>query len=256
MRKLLGGAALSLCLVAPAMAADLRMPVKAAPAPVVAAFSWTGCYIGGHVGGLWGRTEWTNPDVPNGGDNAFNQDVDYTKFTGGGHIGCNYQVNSWVVGIEGDASWVDVDKYGIADLGDRDEILRTKFNWYASIRGRLGVAANRHLFYGTGGVAFSRVRNSYENYDDATLTVLDDPISLATRSTGWVAGGGWEYAFTNNWIARAEYLHFHFGRQNVISNSGLQSIRANQLPRRPRRLELQIRRRPGRRPLLSDTRYA
>src|SRR5262245_23218910 len=45
MKNLLGGVALSLCLAAPAMAAD--MPVKARPAPAVAAaYNWSGCYIG------------------------------------------------------------------------------------------------------------------------------------------------------------------------------------------------------------------
>ena len=56
MKKILAGLALSALLAAPALAADLpaRMPVKAAPAPIITVFSWTGCYIGGHVGYAWG----------------------------------------------------------------------------------------------------------------------------------------------------------------------------------------------------------
>jgi outer membrane immunogenic protein len=58
MKTILGGMLLSAVLAAPAMAADLRprpMPVKAAPVPVATLYSWTGCYIGAHVGYAWGR---------------------------------------------------------------------------------------------------------------------------------------------------------------------------------------------------------
>ena len=57
--------ALALISARPGLAADLptRMPVKAAPAPA-RVFSWTGCYVGGHVGWGWGRK--TFADTPNG----------------------------------------------------------------------------------------------------------------------------------------------------------------------------------------------
>jgi outer membrane immunogenic protein len=35
---------------------------------------------------------------------------------------------------------------------------------------------------------------------------------------GWVAGAGAEWKFTRNWLLRAEWLHYDFGRQD---NSGL-----------------------------------
>ena len=56
MRRILLGTAGLMALVSPALAADIRAPVyKAPPPPVVPVWSWTGCYVGGHVGGLWAR---------------------------------------------------------------------------------------------------------------------------------------------------------------------------------------------------------
>ena len=63
MKRLLLATVSALALVSarPALAADLgRMPVKAAPPAPVRVFSWTGCYLGGHVGWGWGRTRLTD----------------------------------------------------------------------------------------------------------------------------------------------------------------------------------------------------
>ena len=204
-------AAISFCVAQGAFAAD--MPVKAPPRPAaVVAYTWTGCYMGGHVGGLWGRTDWSNAA---GNDATFIRE-DTGKFDeiiGGGHIGCNFQFsNNWVIGIEGDASWTDVDQFQLHDIVNLDEIRRTRFDWVATVRGRFGFAWNRAFFYGTGGAAFSQIRMAYENYTDATRTVLEE-VFFATAKTGWVAGAGIEYAFTDNWIARIEYLHYDFDRK-------------------------------------------
>ena len=39
---------------------------------------------------------------------------------------------------------------------------------------------------------------------------VGNPGSLNSARPGWVVGGGLEYAWTGNWIVRAEYLHYHF----------------------------------------------
>ena len=54
MKKLLFAATAAGALAAPAQAADL--PVKAPPVVAAAVYSWTGFYIGGHVGYAWGRS--------------------------------------------------------------------------------------------------------------------------------------------------------------------------------------------------------
>lgn len=40
----------------PAAAADLPVKAPVVRAPASAIYSWTGCYLGAHVGGLWGKT--------------------------------------------------------------------------------------------------------------------------------------------------------------------------------------------------------
>ena len=50
---LLGSVGLAAMIAGPAMAAD--MPLKAPPP--VAIFSWTGCYVGAHVGGKSSRAD-------------------------------------------------------------------------------------------------------------------------------------------------------------------------------------------------------
>ena len=53
MKRIALGALLALGLAAPASAADMRMPVKAPPPIVAPIFTWTGFYLGGHLGAGW-----------------------------------------------------------------------------------------------------------------------------------------------------------------------------------------------------------
>jgi len=204
------GAVLALATVQAAMAADI--PVKARPAPV-AVFTWTGCYVGGHAGWLRGDTEWraSAPQPPF----VVDQTVKFNEFTGGGLVGCNLQYGQWVFGVEGDASYARVDKFGLVDTVNQDEIFRTRFDWYGTVRGRVGITFNRALLYGTGGVAIARIRNDYENYVDATRTVLESRNDSRT-GLGWVAGGGLDYAITDNWVVGVEGLFYSFDKKIVF----------------------------------------
>lgn len=208
MKKLLGGLAISALLAAPALAADLpaRVPVKA-PAPVVvAAYNWSGCYIGVAGGWAWGRSthDLTGGAVDTGPFNVNGGIV-------GGTLGCNFQSNQFVFGIEGDGSWVG--KNGEApNPATPNFISRTEENWLATIRGRLGLAFDRSLIYATGGIAFAGVEAT------ATNTTTGVAISESQTRTGWTAGGGWEYAFAGNWSAKAEYLYVQFSKDAYLQN--------------------------------------
>src|SRR3954467_7089335 len=118
MRKFSTAAFVSSILIAGALpAAAAALPVKAQPmAPIAAAYNWTGCYIGGNVGGGWARDRVTWTGI-NEAPTAFavgaatvvpaaaNADINATGFIGGGQVGCNYQFNTFVIGAEVDAQY-------------------------------------------------------------------------------------------------------------------------------------------------------
>lgn len=224
MNKFLLGAAALAMTVAQASAADLRRPVVKAPVAPPAVFSWTGLYIGAHGG--WLRSDNSVTDI-DGLQDADGTVFDYStsSFVAGGHIGYNWQAGMFVLGIEADISGTNAKSSVIQDNTpgsgfDQDGIASTKLSWLASARGRLGITVGpQWLLYGTGGAAWGRVRNQTVDFDAGVLDPLDSSSSSRSRS-GWVAGGGMEVAFQNNWLFRIEYLHYDLGDTNTITPDG------------------------------------
>ena len=157
-----------------AVAADLPT-FSPPPAPMLSttpiAYNWSGFYIGAHGG--WGF-----------GDGAFDD-----GFVVGGQLGVNWQFNSFVLGAEGDGSFVD--------CGSVDSLARSAC---AAVSPSTG----------------------------SSPTAPAASPSRTSSDVGWVAGGGVEYAFTDNVSAGVEYLHYDFdgdtsevirGRVNVTFNS-------------------------------------
>ena len=99
-KALFGAIALAVSTFTSAMAADVPMPYKAPPA--APAFSWTGCYVGGNGGGGRG----VNEQQPILGI-TFNADHN-SGWLAGVQGGCDYQVGSLVVGVEGQFDWADM----------------------------------------------------------------------------------------------------------------------------------------------------
>jgi outer membrane immunogenic protein len=201
--------AFSLGFAQAASAAD--MPVKARPmAPVPVAFSWTGCYVGGNVGDLWGRKDWYDSitgiyDVRN----------EPTGFLGGGHVGCNYQTGAWVFGIQGDYDWTNASATNTAFATSTFPVgqqLRSSVRGLASVTGRVGYSWDRFLVYGKGGAAWVR-----DNYYTFTPAGVPSSTASETRS-GWTVGVGGEYAFAPNWSAFVEYDYYGFGTRTVPFN--------------------------------------
>jgi outer membrane immunogenic protein len=213
MKKILAGFALSAMLAAPTMAADMRMPVKAAPAPVITLFSWTGCYIGGHAGYAWGKKR--IDFAPNIFGVEYDHDVD--GFIAGGQVGCNFwQRDRWVLGIEGQASWADID----GSVGGPDPAItanyggfRTEADVIGSIAARLGYAfgaTGQTLVFVKGGAAFIHERFFTAAVNPAFVTQSDKDLRW-----GWMVGGGFEQALNSNWSLKAEYNYSNFGTRNV-----------------------------------------
>jgi outer membrane immunogenic protein len=179
-----------------ASAADMGPAYKAPPAAVPLPFSWTGFYIGAHIGGGWSDTDWPGALV---GSPGVSYDMD--GFLGGAQIGFNYQVGAWVFGIEGDVSWTDIDGAGTDVLGT---VYSSNIDWLGSITGRLGVAWDRWLLYVKGGVAFGDGNGSVVDPLFGAFTTEDD------TQVGWTLGAGVEWAFWDAWSAKLEYQYYAF----------------------------------------------
>ena len=139
-----------------------------------------------------------------------------TNVIGGGFIGCNAQFNTWVLGIEGDWSGTHLNDTvvgpnlfpGGAPVGSGFVSFSRSVEWLASVRGRLGYTITPSvLLYATGGAAWAHTNFSGL---DAFAGGCPNCVSFAYSSTpaGWVAGAGIEWAWTSNWLLRAEYLHY------------------------------------------------
>jgi outer membrane immunogenic protein len=213
-RRILLASAGALALAGTALAADLRPPPPP-PLPPPPVFSWSGLYIGGQVGYDWGNDNSnlnafvaTTPTTLLGSTSSTN----LTGAIGGAHLGYNWQFNQFVLGVESDVDSTNLNGHEVNGLGIlpggvviplalTDKVRSTI---EGSFRGRVGWAWNNWLFYGTGGIAFSDFTS---NYQFASI-LTDDRTS--TR-VGWTAGGGIEWAFTNNWIFGVEYRSSDFG---------------------------------------------
>jgi outer membrane immunogenic protein len=187
------------------VAADLPPAPRLAPvAPVVYApqvYDWTGFYIGGHLGGGFANSSWSDPFT--GGSDTFHS----AGFLGGGQVGVNAQFNALVVGLEGDFSWtgLGLKGSGVNSLGDS---INTKVDWTSTVTGRVGAAFDRLLVYAKGGLALAD--------DKSSLTDLAGNNSSTTfMRTGWTAGAGIEYALDRNWSARIEYDYLGFGSHTL-----------------------------------------
>lgn len=195
MRRFLVSALATLAVAAPVFAADITSPPPPPPAypPPPPLFTWTGVYIGAHLGWGWDVDSVTvfppgfgTSFVPNG-------------IIGGAHIGYNQQLNQFVIGLEGDVDGTGIDK----SFSPGGALYETKIPVQGSIRARLGVAFDRALLYATGGVQFADFDTSV-----AGLRTVDQ---TSQGRAGWTVGGGIEYALTGNWSVRAEYRFADFG---------------------------------------------
>jgi outer membrane immunogenic protein len=204
---------------APAFAADL--PVKARPMVPVAAsyYNWTGCYLGGYVGGAAGARDVQARDL-NGynGPDAWNYKLDSTVI-GGGTLGCNYQTGQFVFGIEGEGGYMKLRGSALDPLSPflpLDTLASTKVgDWYGMITGRAGVAFDRTLFYAKGGVAFVNTQTSV--IDSTLQPVIGNTITATSANqtrAAWTAGGGIEYALSDAWSVKGEYMYIGLRQSN------------------------------------------
>jgi len=185
-----------------ANAADLALP-PASPPPTIPAyipFSWTGLYIGGNLGLAWTQSHGFTDSL----GNTFSDVTENPVFAGGGQVGANYQFNYWlVVGVEADFDWMSNNNNQSDGVSIGTNIIKVSATerWITTLAARVGVAVERGLFYVKGG-------GGWVGANQFTLTnVAGTSVSGSNNSTdsGWLAGAGFEYAFTPHWTAKVEY---------------------------------------------------
>ena len=175
-----------------AQAADLTYepaPVVAAAAP--AAFNWTGFYLGVHAGAA----------IVDGDYNVdgFGFSDDNTGFIGGVQAGYNWQFDNIVIGAQTDFAYTSAKISN--DFGDFSA--ENKLDWLGSTTARVGYAFDNLLVYGKGGVAYGQSKISVDGFGDESKW-----------HTGWTAGVGAEYAFTQNITGLVEYNYVDLGSQD------------------------------------------
>ncbi len=176
--------------------------------PMETVCTWTGFYIGGNAGYAWSdNSTWSD----NGGFDetpprlTYNNDAD--GFTAGGQVGFNWQMNRFVLGLEGSGGWLDLDDAHnpTGDFGPLDNLSRIDYNWYATVTPRLGFAWNRLLLYVKGGVDFVDVKNEASDFINRTRIDPSDRSIHDDTEVSWTVGGGLEYCINPHWSVKVEY---------------------------------------------------
>jgi opacity protein-like surface antigen len=226
-----------------------KAPVKARGA-VLGPTNWTGFYVGGFVGGAYGRTDIGFVGAPAAG----NKPYVFGPF-GGGQVGYNYQVNDWVFGVEGDIGGGNI--HGARPCGTQNGLVpspilpgpaagpagfspayftcQDRMDWMATAAARVGWSYYRTLFYVKGGGAWMNETVSANCILGPAATVVGvlgsaactNQVGVVTPGfstggtrAGWLIGYGTEFDLGRNWSAKAEYDFISFGTRTALATDG------------------------------------
>jgi outer membrane immunogenic protein len=178
-------------------AADLPLPSPPGYDAEASYAHWGGAYLGLNGGFGLGSSQWRQGLILT---NVFSTD----GFLLGGTVGFNYPVSAVLFGVEGDLDWSTLNgSVGTCAVNGAGAAAacETKNNVLGTVRARMGYAFDRTLIYVTGGAAVGNFQ-----------TGLNPPATFdAIAKLGWAAGAGLEYAVSESWSAKAEYLFVDLG---------------------------------------------
>ncbi|WP_158817167.1 outer membrane protein [Methylocapsa sp. S129] len=195
---------------ASAFAADLPTSKPAPVFPASGPYNWSGFYVGGYAGGSFGTTSFSDLSFPN-----FNGigNLSSTSFTGGILNGYNVQFSAFVVGAEVEFGYDG--RHGSGSflnpaLATRD--YQVDGSYIGRLRARAGYALDNILIYAAAGLSVGNLQAKFTNpFNGFNESIAQDLV-------GYNIGGGVEYAFTQNWIARVEYIYDGFGARTYSFN--------------------------------------
>jgi outer membrane immunogenic protein len=196
--------------------------------PPVPIFTWNGLYVGAQIGYAWGHDPVSWSGISNDDELAegtFSQTPQ--GVVGGAHVGYNLQYSQWLVlGIEGSVDGTSLSNTLVVPVNDvfgdtpGSITASSKPNVQGSLRGRVGIAFDRALIYGTGGVAFTGFDTTIVDTTGFFTSVPATNATFTNTRAGWTVGGGIEYAVTDNWWVRAEYRYSDFGHTTDFPFAG------------------------------------
>jgi len=209
--------ALSSALCAPVALADSysRSGVTYAPPPMM---SWTGFYVGAHLGGAWSDVEWANVTLTN--ERVTN---DGSGFFGGAQMGYNQQIGNIIIGVETTLSGGSLSG-NFRSVVDPTQFYDTDINTIVTVTGRLGVGGDQWMLYAKGGWAGASVDVVGRNPTSLDRFSVDDWRS------GWTVGTGFEIKVSRNISLGVEYSFIDLGSQSISGTTRLSvpvSVRDN-----------------------------
>ncbi len=215
-----------------------KIPVKAL-SPIVTTVNWSGFYLGGFFGADYGTSDIRFPPGNDGNK------VWAIGAIGGIQAGYNYQINKWVLGVEGDIGATNLRGSRTCGFGTGIDpatqflipgafspafyTCESKMDWIATATARVGYTWDRTLLYVKGGAAFTNERVSTNCITNAPggNPPCNNPAGVATQGwnassgrAGWTIGYGTEFDLGKNWSAKAEYDYIDFGRKTLTANDG------------------------------------
>jgi outer membrane immunogenic protein len=204
--------------VGAAAAADLGGYGSVKDEPVTAVYgpNWAGLYVGGSVGYGWGDVSdtYTLTEISSGGtDRSVSSVSGSAGMNGaiyGAHLGYNFQRGNIVFGPEIGINGTTMDGAALRQA-TLSGVIQHDVDWYATAVGRLGYARDSFLFYGFGGVAWSKLETEIPS-----LNFKGD-----TTFVGWTAGLGVEYALSNSLSLRLEYSHVDLGNETTLHDRSI-----------------------------------
>jgi outer membrane immunogenic protein len=214
--------------------------------------SWTGIHLGVGLGAHLSDTAWTTDCLapialpttcPNdafgggtriGNDNPVSFDDSGARLSG--YLGVDWQLERFVIGIEGEAAWADNSRTHIGipgtwsiGFGPDQNTARIESAWDASVRARTGLLLTpKTLVYATGGLALmhQEVSAACEGTFPLGWCGAPNADSISAITTGWTVGGGIERMLGRAWIVRGEYRYSDYGSRSftLFEDAPLDSV--------------------------------
>src|SRR6185437_1481359 len=213
---LLAGSAIATVVSGYADAADMAPVYKAPPAVAVRPLSWSGFYVGGHIGAGWLSKDWNNVAASSGGSFVGHLgSLSATGAIGGLQAGYNFQSANWVFGVETAWAWTDLNGSFVAadpNFGKAS----SRINWIGTLVGRAGMTFDRLLLYVGGGGAWTREKDDLAQIDPGSPGAA---WHGSDTKFGWTVLAGVEYAIDQHWSARVQYNYYDFGTASLNLNA-------------------------------------